>query len=80
MSRAPLFPPLPPQPTEIWDVNPFQWGTIRNNSQIPDPGWFRKQSGLIGGASFNPYTKSFGPRVTETDLRSTPQTQWIQHQ
>lgn len=72
----PVKPP-PPQPVEVWDTNPFIWGTTRNNSLLPDPGWFRKQHGVVGGTSMNPYTTSYAPRQTELDFRTAPLSKWV---
>jgi hypothetical protein len=69
-------PGLPPQPVRISEVDPTFWGTLRNNSLIPSPGWFRKQPGLVGGSSLNPYTTSQDAVQTETILRGGTQQRW----
>lgn len=66
----PTFPP------DTWGYPPHIWGAYVHQSLIPDPGWWRKQDGVVGGASFNPYTKSYPPRHTELDFRSTPLSNW----
>jgi hypothetical protein len=70
-------PPLPPQPIRISEIDPYFWGTLKNNSLIPSPGWFRKQPGLVGGSSLNPYTTSQDAVVTENILRGNTQQRWV---
>ena len=75
---TPVGPYVAATSPDVFITSPFPWGTLRNTDLVPDPGYFIKNPGPIGGASYNPYSKFVPPIATEMAFRSTNMRKWVQ--